>query len=99
MTSIRTQTGPQSDTFSYLKKESFLIDENLEAQEAPESNNAVMLFNSSVSPATWRRFFFEIVSLLLVCISAVINVSFELEIFAHLSSIFRSERQRHKARY
>jgi len=25
---------------------------SLEAQEAPESNNAVMLFNSSVSPAT-----------------------------------------------
>ena len=64
------------------EKESFLIVENLEAQEAPESNNAVMLFNSSVSPATLKRFF-EIVSLLLVCISAVITMSFELEIFAH----------------
>ena len=38
------------------EKESFLIVENLEAQEAPESNNAVMLFNSSVSPATLKRF-------------------------------------------
>ena len=37
-------------------KKSFLIVENLEAQEAPESNNAVMLFKSSVSPATLKRF-------------------------------------------
>ena len=61
------------------EKESFLIVENLEAQEAPESNNAVMLFNSSVSPATLKRFF-KIVSSLLIYISAVITVSFELEI-------------------
>ena len=71
------------------EKESFLIVENLEAQEAPESNNAVMLFNSSVSPATLKGFF-EIVSLLLVGISAVINVSFELEIFAHCQELLQA---------
>ena len=61
------------------EKESFLNVENLEAQEAPESNNAVMLFNSSVSPATLKGFF-KIVSSLLIYIRAVITVSFELEI-------------------
>ena len=68
------------------EKESFLIVENLEAQEAPESNNAVMLFNSSVSPAT-LKVFFEIVSTLLIYISAVITVSFELEILELLQAV------------
>ena len=68
------------------EKESFLIVENLEAQEAPESNNAVMLFNSSVSPATLKGFF-EIVSTLLIYISAVITVSFELEILELLQAV------------
>ena len=68
------------------ERESFLIVENLEAQEAPESNNAVMLFNSSVSPATLKGFF-EIVSTLLIYISAVITVSFELEILELLQAV------------
>ena len=41
--------------FKDVYKSGRVFKSHLEAQEAPESNSAVMLFSSSVSPETLRR--------------------------------------------
>ena len=68
------------------EKESFLIVQNLEAQEAPESKQCGDVVQQLRLPSNLERFF-KVVSSLLIYISAVITVSFELEILELLQAV------------